>query len=125
MGDNNIDRREFLKRVTNAGIAIGAVTGGAFLLHNRDEVISAGESIAKVKDFRITGDVLPQMAIAKGDSPARIVKAAVEGMGGMKRFVSRGDVVVIKPNIGWDRAPERSEERRVGKECRSRWSPYH
>ena len=23
------------------------------------------------------------------------------------------------------RAPSRSEERRVGKECRSRWSPYH
>ena len=22
-------------------------------------------------------------------------------------------------------APARSEERRVGKECRSRWSPYH
>ena len=33
-----------------------------------------------------------------------------------------------KPNSGWpirilDRM--RSEERRVGKECRSRWSPYH
>jgi len=25
----------------------------------------------------------------------------------------------------WDGAPLRSEERRVGKECRSRWSPYH
>src|SRR5256885_12674105 len=25
----------------------------------------------------------------------------------------------------WFRAKERSEERRVGKECRSRWSPYH
>ena len=24
--------------------------------------------------------------------------------------------------MGWD---DRSEERRVGKECRSRWSPYH
>ena len=24
-----------------------------------------------------------------------------------------------------DFAPNRSEERRVGKECRSRWSPYH
>ena len=23
------------------------------------------------------------------------------------------------------RIPSRSEERRVGKECRSRWSPYH
>src|SRR2546430_8212953 len=26
---------------------------------------------------------------------------------------------------GWDRKKGRSEERRVGKECRSRWSPYH
>ena len=24
-----------------------------------------------------------------------------------------------------ERFPARSEERRVGKECRSRWSPYH
>ena len=27
--------------------------------------------------------------------------------------------------LGADELPERSEERRVGKECRSRWSPYH
>ena len=26
---------------------------------------------------------------------------------------------------GGDRPRARSEERRVGKECRSRWSPYH
>ena len=25
----------------------------------------------------------------------------------------------------YTKTPERSEERRVGKECRSRWSPYH
>ena len=25
----------------------------------------------------------------------------------------------------WIKIAERSEERRVGKECRSRWSPYH
>src|SRR2546426_11563374 len=25
----------------------------------------------------------------------------------------------------WARTVDRSEERRVGKECRSRWSPYH
>ena len=33
-----------------------------------------------------------------------------------------GNGVVIDPAI---LAEERSEERRVGKECRSRWSPYH
>src|SRR2546425_10735252 len=27
--------------------------------------------------------------------------------------------------IGTDAVAKRSEERRVGKECRSRWSPYH
>ena len=26
---------------------------------------------------------------------------------------------------GWQHLQLRSEERRVGKECRSRWSPYH
>ena len=26
---------------------------------------------------------------------------------------------------GYECIPNRSEERRVGKECRSRWSPYH
>src|SRR3989475_2492935 len=29
----------------------------------------------------------------------------------------------VAPNAGW--FGYRSEERRVGKECRSRWSPYH
>jgi len=29
---------------------------------------------------------------------------------------------LLKPTSG---TVERSEERRVGKECRSRWSPYH
>ena len=29
-----------------------------------------------------------------------------------------------EPNEG-QKLEERSEERRVGKECRSRWSPYH
>ena len=29
------------------------------------------------------------------------------------------------PDKGGDEAKFRSEERRVGKECRSRWSPYH
>src|SRR2546430_10924909 len=27
--------------------------------------------------------------------------------------------------LGWAPTLHRSEERRVGKECRSRWSPYH
>ena len=31
----------------------------------------------------------------------------------------------IRKDGGISRMSDRSEERRVGKECRSRWSPYH
>src|SRR3712207_9188795 len=36
-----------------------------------------------------------------------------------------GMVSPVLASIPWRRLPRRSEERRVGKECRSRWSPYH
>ena len=32
---------------------------------------------------------------------------------------------LLKHNKGHIQQTHRSEERRVGKECRSRWSPYH
>lgn len=50
----------------------------------------------------------PDLAVAHGVSPAEIVKAAIDALGGMGKFISRGDVVVVKPNIGWDRTPEQA-----------------
>ena len=34
----------------------------------------------------------------------------------------RGEIMAV---LGENGSGKRSEERRVGKECRSRWSPYH
>jgi len=48
----------------------------------------------------------PDMAIITGESPAAITKEALAALGGMKRFIAKGDKVMIKPNIGWDRTPE-------------------
>lgn len=42
----------------------------------------------------------------RGASPYEITRRAVTELGGMKRFVSRGDLVMVKPNIGWNRAVE-------------------
>src|SRR3712207_3221057 len=52
--------------------------------------------------------------------------AHVEGLTGL-RPVEGGPVpeVAVVDRPGWVDANTRSEERRVGKECRSRWSPYH
>ena len=40
------------------------------------------------------------------------------------RFDGRQDVIALFKTVR-DALEDRSEERRVGKECRSRWSPYH
>ena len=50
----------------------------------------------------------PDLAVVKGPSAEKIVRLAVDSLGGIKRFISRGDVVVVKPNIGWDRVPEQA-----------------
>lgn len=49
---------------------------------------------------------LPLLVVVEGDSPSAITREAIAALGGMKRFVARGDKVMIKPNIGWDRTPE-------------------
>jgi uncharacterized protein (DUF362 family) len=48
------------------------------------------------------------VSVAAGATPAERARKAVELLGGMKTFVSRGEVIVLKPNIGWDRTPEQA-----------------
>jgi uncharacterized protein (DUF362 family) len=48
----------------------------------------------------------PTIAVASKREPAALVKAAVDALGGMRKFVKKGDVVLVKPNIGWARRPE-------------------
>jgi len=46
------------------------------------------------------------LAVVEGESPAAITREAIAMIGGMGKFVGKGDRVVIKPNIGWDRTPD-------------------
>src|SRR4030095_12498824 len=43
----------------------------------------------------------------------------------IRPFLSTTAVVLALSAPAWAQTTTRSEERRVGKECRSRWSPYH
>lgn len=46
------------------------------------------------------------VAVAEGTDYAATTRKAINAVGGMKRFVKAGDVVVVKPNMGWDRSSE-------------------
>src|SRR3712207_6371427 len=71
----------------------------------------------------INGDRPRPLPMALGHEAAGVVEEVGEGV----QDLARGDrvVMVFMPSCGHCLPCARSEERRVGKECRSRWSPYH
>jgi uncharacterized protein (DUF362 family) len=74
------------------------------------EAVGAGTLAAACTELLGTAPagVRPDLVVAHGAQVPSIVRAALESLGGMKRFIAKGDVVVIKPNMGWDRTPEQA-----------------
>lgn len=86
-----MDRREFIRSALQMAIASAAIGGTPFL------------------DLAALATPLPPpppLAVRKGKDIPAAVRAAVLALGGMGAFVKTGDVVVVKPNIGWDRTVE-------------------
>ncbi|NUP06847.1 MAG: DUF362 domain-containing protein [Polyangiaceae bacterium] len=103
-----IPRREAIKRIGTAGAILGASAVAARTLFDQGGFdVTKSKGARQTRDYRIGDDAaFAQLAIAKNDTDAAaLTRKAVDALGGMRRFISNGDVVVIKPNIGWDRAP--------------------
>lgn len=83
-------RRDFIKSSLGLGAALSF---SSFI-----PLESFGEKLQKV--------TTPDLAVATGGTPGSMVRKTIDLLGGMKNFVSKGDIVVVKPNIGWDRKPE-------------------
>lgn len=86
-----MDRRQFLK------VSLSAI---------------AGLSIFKIPGFssRETegAENTSNIFVAKDPSPETATVKALNAVGGMGKFVRKGEKVVIKPNIGWARTPEQA-----------------
>jgi uncharacterized protein (DUF362 family) len=109
-------RREALIRLLRAGGLGAGAAGLAFWLKSRSRYPEEPPAAAYVKpDFTVPPDPgLPEMAIVQGDDPRRLLRRAIDELGGVRRFISRGDVVVIKPNMAWDRTPEQAANTNPG-----------
>ncbi len=92
-------RRDFLKT--------SALVGGGLLTAD----------FAALARAALAADIPPAMSIARWDESALagadltlaavgLTEAAIASLGGMERFVNKGDTVWVKPNIGWNRRPE-------------------
>src|SRR5256885_10283600 len=86
-----------------------------------------------IRDYKVTGVQTCALPISAGfDNRGQYLQRGDQPVAG-RRIVAQDDVPgLLAAEIAAEAAHllddvtvARSEERRVGKECRSRWSPYH
>lgn len=87
----NLNRREFLKTASILGVGFISATKPIF-----------GEDKPSEKKL----ETKSMVAVVEGNKPAEITLAALGILGGIAKFVKKGDVVVLKPNIAWEKPLE-------------------
>lgn len=106
-----MSRRDVLRLGGTIGLA-GAGVAGYGLLYDptgeggmpRHQAHKLENYFADVYDAAVSKS-LPRLSIARGQDLAKMVTAALEPYGGMKAFVKSGDVVLVKPNVGFASSP--------------------
>ena len=125
--DTNFSRRQFATQVGGYAAVAGGVVGAGLLLKDtwgmegvkppppvklKDYSVALHPSRPNMIVVRSTPLVATSFASkdeemhAREDQALKMVKAAMEEMGGVRHFITKGDVVVIKPNVAFDKNPD-------------------
>ena len=108
-GPPALTRREAMLQVLRVGGVAAATAAGAVWLSEHSFRPAPAHAEQGRRDHRIAADPqLPKITVVQGGEPRALVQRALQDLGGIRRFVGRQDVVVIKPNIAWDRTPEQA-----------------
>ncbi len=87
-------RRDFIRRSVAASVASGAL----FSMGRWNSLLASGTSL----------DLPFDLVAVKNGNPMEMFDQGIAALGGMKNFIKPNQTVVVKPNIGWDSAPERA-----------------
>lgn len=88
-------RRDFLKNSTFALLTAGAsATYGKLLKYQNSNLEKETSGY--------------DLVVVKGGEPDILFDKAIETLGGINKYIKKGQRVVIKPNICWDAPPERA-----------------
>ncbi|GAB1401491.1 DUF362 domain-containing protein [Elusimicrobiota bacterium] len=95
----NYTRRSFLKL-----FSLALVTAFLSTVKTKKIFASSAKKIQpRAGKKRVTNYDLVSV---EGDNIETITKRMIDELGGIERFVKKGDIVVVKPNIGWNKTPE-------------------
>ena len=103
-----MSRRQFMRHMALTGTAsAGALAAGFYLWQREHFVPGFQEKTGITLPSFVTGKAASQadLAIAHGSDRFAVTRAAIDALGGIKRFIKKGDVVLLKPNVAFDRPP--------------------
>ena len=89
-----MDRRKFLRSV--------ALKGAALTTMKEAEAMSILTQSFETTNAEYNFDLVAVL----GGEPEEMFRKAITEMGGMSKFIKKGDKVCVKPNIGWDQPVE-------------------
>jgi uncharacterized protein (DUF362 family) len=88
-----MDRRDFFKKTLSLAVAAGisSITKAPSLLAEEKNGVSKNP---------------PDFVAVRNGSPDKMFDKGIAALGGMRKFIRKGQTVVVKPNIAWIANPE-------------------
>ncbi len=106
---NNIElpRRQFLSRAAKAGISIAVAGAISYALYDREGPTPgvSPEDLVTLPDFSIPPEDGRTISIVTGSDRTNTLGRAIELLGGLGRFIRKGQTVAIKPNVAFASPP--------------------
>ncbi|MEW6733722.1 MAG: DUF362 domain-containing protein [Acidobacteriota bacterium] len=102
-----ITRRQMLRNLASTAIVTaGAAAGLTAIWDRQGDAGLQGPPLLTLPKYRMElPSAAPTMSIVHGSEVSQMVRAAVGELGGFEHFIKRGDIVMVKPNVAFDRAP--------------------
>jgi len=98
-------RRDFMRRLVKATAAAAVASGAAFALHKPARMAGPTRAQARpLPDFSVES-AGRRMAIVTGPDRAKTVQRAFAALGGIEKFIGRGDRVLLKVNAAFALPP--------------------
>lgn len=94
-------RRNFLSKLVKASVLAGAAVSAGKYFQDRN-ITLLEEPVLTVPGFDVP-DTAGLFAVARGKNPYLLTETAVRAIGGMGRFIKKGDKVLIKANCAFAR----------------------
>lgn len=91
-----------MTRAAKAGVSIAAAGAAGFWFHDTTgpRPATENESTIRLPDYSVS-DLKPKMSIIRGRNRKETLQLALKSIGGMERFVKKGDRVLLKVNAAF------------------------